>query len=91
MSVSVDDVKKALCIDINDDDEVIQTYIDNAVEYVKTAVSETADLTKFKQFDYAVTLLAQFWYLNRDIDMKTQPYQVVSLIQQLKAKVTFIN
>lgn len=91
MGVTVDDIKKALCIDINDDDEIIQSYIDNAIEYVKTAVSETADLTQFKQFDYAVTLLAQFWYLNRDIDMKTQPYQVVSLIQQLKAKATFIK
>lgn len=91
MAVTVDDIKKALCIDINDDDEIIQSYIDNAVEYVKTAVSETADLTQFKQFDYAVTLLAQFWYLNRDVDMKTQPYQVVSLIQQLKAKTTFIK
>lgn len=91
MAVTVDDIKKALCIDINDDDAIIQLYIDNAVEYVKTAVSETADLTQFKQFDYAVTLLAQFWYLNRDVDMKTQPYQVVSLIQQLKAKTTFIK
>ena len=91
MTVNVVDVKKALCIDISDDDELIQSYIDNAVEYVKTAVSETADLTQFKQFDYAVTLLAQFWYLNRDIDMKTQPYQVVSLIQQLKAKITYIS
>lgn len=91
MAITVNDIKKALCIDINDDDEIIQSYIDNAIEYVKTAVSETADLTQFKQFDYAVTLLAQFWYLNRDIDMKTQPYQVVSLIQQLKAKVIFIN
>lgn len=91
MTVQVSDVKKALCIDIDDDDEIIQTYIDNAIEYIKTAVSETADLTKYKQFDYAVTLLTQFWYLNRDIDMKKQPFQVVSLIQQLKSKVISIN
>ncbi|WP_290033555.1 head-tail connector protein [Ligilactobacillus cholophilus] len=91
MTVQVSDVKKALCIDIDDDDEIIQTYIDNATEYIKTAVSETADLTKYKQFDYAVTLLTQFWYLNRDIDMKKQPFQVVSLIQQLKSKVISIN
>lgn len=91
MTVQVSDVKKALCIDIDDDDEIIQTYIDNATEYIKTAVSETADLTKYKQFDYAVTLLTQFWYLNRDTDMKKQPFQVVSLIQQLKSKVISIN
>lgn len=31
-----------------------------------------------------MSLLTQFWYQNRDIDMQNTPYQVRSMIQQLR-------
>lgn len=84
MAVTVDDIKNSLRIEITDDDDMIKTYIDTAKEYVQNAVKKDADLSKYKQFDFAVSLLAQFWYLNRDTDMKKTPYQVVSMIEQLR-------
>lgn len=87
MSVSVDDVKQALCVEINDDDSIIQDYIMSAEAYIQDAVSPTADLSEYQQFDFAVAMLAQFWYLNRDVAMQKQPYQVTSMIQQLRSKI----
>lgn len=88
MSVSVDDVKQALCVEINDDDSIIQDYIMSAEAYIQDAVSPTADLSEYQQFDFAVAMLAQFWYLNRDVSMQKQPYQVISMIQQLRSKIS---
>lgn len=84
MAVTVDDLKNSLRIEITDDDEMLQTYIDTAEEYVQNAVNENVNLSQYKQFDFAVSLLAQFWYLNRDTDMTKTPYQVVSMIEQLR-------
>ena len=84
MAVTVDDLKNSLRIEITDDDNMIQTYIDTAKDYVQNAVNSNVDLTQYKQFDFAVSLLAQFWYLNRDTDMVKTPYQVVSMIEQLR-------
>ncbi|WP_353990033.1 head-tail connector protein [Pediococcus argentinicus] len=89
MSVTVDDIKKSLRIDLTDDDSMIQMYIDTATQYVLDAVDSsttTAVLSKYEQFDFAVSLLTQFWYSNRNSDMKETPYQVVSMIQQLRGK-----
>ncbi|AEV94899.1 head-tail connector protein [Pediococcus claussenii] len=86
MSVTVDDIKRSLRIDLTDDDEMIQTYINTANQYVLDAVGGQTDITKFEQYDFAVSLLTQFWYANRNIDMKETPYQVVSMIQQLRGK-----
>ena len=84
MAVTVDDLKNSLRIEITDDDRMLQTYIDTAEDYVTNAVNSNVDLTSYKQFDFAVSLLAQFWYLNRDTDMTKTPYQVVSMIEQLR-------
>lgn len=84
MAVTVDDLKNSLRIEITDDDRMLQTYIDTAEDYVTNAVDKNADFTGYKQFDFAVSLLAQFWYLNRDTDMAKTPYQVVSMIEQLR-------
>ena len=87
--VSVDTIKDALRIDGNDDDELIQGYIDTAEEYVANAVidglaSET--LISSSKYRLAVIILVQFWYSNRATDMKQTPYQVRSLIQQLRGE-----
>ena len=83
----VNNFKQALYLDGNDEDELIKDYLANAKQYVQNAVSIDADLTKYQQYEFAVQMLAQFWYQNRGIDMQKTPYQVVSMIQQLRGLV----
>lgn len=90
MAVTADSIKQSLRIDLSDDDTIIQTYIDTAVAYIQNAVDSTqtvGQLEAYPQFDFAVSLLVQFWYSNRDTDMKETPYQVVSMLQQLRSKI----
>ena len=87
--VSVDTIKDALRIDGNDDDVLIQGYIGTAKEYVANAVIDgpaSEPLTSSFKYRLAVIILVQFWYSNRATDMKQTPYQVRSLIQQLRGK-----
>lgn len=83
----IDNFKQALYLDGNDEDGLIRDYLTNAKQYVQNAVSADADLTKYHQYDFAVQMLAQFWYQNRGNDMQQTPYQVVSMIQQLRGLV----
>lgn len=84
--VTTDSIKEALRIDGDDDNQLIDDYIKVAKAYVDEAVGNTNDLTEYPQYNMAVSLLVQFWYSNRNIDMKKTPYQVVSMIQQLRGK-----
>ena len=87
--VSVDIIKDALRIDSNDDDTLIEGYIDTAKEYVANAVIDgpaSEPLTNNRKYRLAVIILVQFWYSNRATDMKQTPYQVRSLIQQLRGE-----
>lgn len=83
----IDNFKQALYLDGNDEDGLIRDYLINAKQYVQNAVSANADLSKYKQYNFAVQMLAQFWYQNRGVDMQQTPYQVVSMIQQLRGLV----
>lgn len=85
--ITPQDIKNSLRIEVTDDDEMIQQYITTAEHYVQNAVSSVVnvdDLYTYQQFQFAVSLLTQFWYQNRDIDMQNTPYQVRSMIQQLR-------
>ena len=87
--ISVDTIKAALRIDGNDDDTLIEGYIDTAKEYVANAVIDgpaSEPLTNNRKYRLAVIILVQFWYSNRATDMKQTPYQVRSLIQQLRGE-----
>ena len=87
--ISVDTIKDALRIDGNDDDTLIEGYIDTAKEYVANAVIDgpaSEPLISSSKYRLAVIILVQFWYSNRATDMKQTPYQVRSLIQQLRGK-----
>lgn len=85
--VTIDDIKQSLRIDVTADDSLIQGYLDNAKQYIKDAVDPDENLTQYPQYNFAVSMLVQFWYQNRDTDMKDTPYQVRSMIQQLRGKV----
>ncbi|MCT3248090.1 MULTISPECIES: head-tail connector protein [Lactobacillaceae] len=87
MAVTVDDIKLSLRIDVTEDDPMIKSYLEAAKDYVQTAVSTNEDVSMYKQYDFAVSLLTQFWYQNRVTDMTKTPYQVVSMIQQLRGLV----
>lgn len=85
--ITPQDIKNSLRIEVTDDDDMIQQYITTAENYVQNAVSSAVnidDLYTYQQFKFAVSLLTQFWYQNRDIDMQNTPYQVRSMIQQLR-------
>lgn len=87
IQITPQDIKNSLRIEVTDDDEMIQQYITTAENYVQNAVSSAIaidDLYTHQQFKFAVSLLTQFWYQNRDIDMQNTPYQVRSMIQQLR-------
>ena len=87
--ISVDTIKDALRIDGNDDDTLIEGYIDTAKEYVANAVIDGPvgePLISSRRYRLAVIILVQFWYSNRATDIKQTPYQVRSLIQQLRGK-----
>ena len=87
--ISVDTIKDALRIDGSDDDTLIQGYIDTAKDYVANAVMDdpaSEPLTSNRKYRLAVIILVQFWYSNRATDIKQTPYQVRSLIQQLRGQ-----
>ncbi|MFR0582149.1 head-tail connector protein [Limosilactobacillus mucosae] len=78
--------KAALVLDYvtDDDNQLIKDYITTAQSYVQNAVDPTSDLTSYPQYRFAYLMLAESWYLNRDVDMNKTPYQVRSCIQQLR-------
>src|SRR5699024_8565086 len=85
--ISVDTIKDALRIDGNDDDTLIEGYTDTAKGCGANAVidgSASEPLTTSRKYGLAVIILVQIWYSIRATDMKQTPYQVRSLIQQLR-------
>lgn len=87
LNMDINTIKTALRIDGNADDTLIQSYIDAAKLYVADAINGDIDsLINKNKFRLAVILLVQFWYSNRTTDMQKTPYQVLSLIQQLRGE-----
>jgi len=86
--VNVQDLKNSLRITHTLDDDLLQRYLDTATAYVTNAVNSNVnneEYNKYKQFDFAVSLLAQYWYNNRGIELKKQiPIEVLAMIQQLR-------
>jgi len=88
--IKLEDVKLSLRLDEDWDDGLLQNYIDTAQEYVISAVDHNIsvdEISKYKQFDFAVSLLAQYWYNTRNVDVdKPVPTEVLAMIQQLRGK-----
>lgn len=86
--VTKKDIKNSLRIDHDLDDDLIDQVIDTASHYVKSAIDSEATegvIEEYKQFDWAVSLLAQHWYLNRqEASSERMPLTVQSLIQQMR-------
>lgn len=86
--VEVKDIKNSLRIDHSMDDEMIKNLIETASEYIKSAIDSKAEkdvIEAYKQFDWAVSLLTQHWYLNRqEASSERMPVTVQSIIQQLR-------
>jgi len=86
--VKVDDVKNSLRIDHSMDDNLLEQLIATAESYVVHAVDSQLnkqDYEKYKQFDWAVSLLVQHWYINQQVaNTEHIPFTVTSLIQQLR-------
>ena len=86
--VKQEDVKNSLRIDHDLDDILIEQLIDTASSYIRGAIDSEAiddDIEGYKQFDWAVSLLAQHWYLNRqEATSERMPTTVQALIQQMR-------
>lgn len=91
MSVSLEDIKKALRIEHNEDDTMLMAYLTTAGDYVLNAVDKSLkDVPAFiedSRHDMAVSLLTQHWYMNRGVDGASYvPATVLSMIQQLRGE-----
>lgn len=88
--VNLQDLKNSLRITHELDDTLLQHYLDTATEYVIQAVNGNVgsdEYGKYKQFDFAVSLLTQYWYNNRNAAIKSQiPVEVLAMIQQLRGR-----
>lgn len=86
--ITKENIKNSLRVDHSLDDELIQQIIETTEEYILTAIDSKAnaeELKSLKQFDWAVSLLSQHWYLNRQESAKEHiPNTVLSLIQQMR-------
>ncbi|MGX4764248.1 head-tail connector protein [Holzapfeliella sp. JNUCC 72] len=84
--VKLEDLKISLRITHDIDDQILQSYIDTAEAYVMSAVNSKAtkeEYNKYRQFDFATSLLAQSWYLSPD-GREEIPTAVKSMINQLR-------
>lgn len=88
--VTLQDVKNSLRVTHALDDTLLQNYIDTAQDYIVSAVNNNVSLdefNKYKQFDFATSLLAQYWYNTRNTDTDKQvPTEVLAMIQQLRGR-----
>ena len=86
--IPVDDLKKSLRIDHDEDDAMLNAYLETAEQYVVAAIDQDLTSDAFesdRRFDFAVSLLAQHWYMNRGVAGATYvPDSVVRMIQQLR-------
>lgn len=85
--VALDDVKNSLRIDHTLDDELLQQLIETASEYIVNAIDsgKTAEDFPGNTFEWAVSLLTQHWYLNRqEASSERIPVTVQALVQQLR-------
>lgn len=86
--VNLENIKKSMRVDHTIDDFFINQLIDTAAEYIKSAIDSSAldeDMERYQQFDLAVSLLTQHWYLNRqEASSERIPVTVQALIQQIR-------
>lgn len=90
--VTLQDVKNSLRVTHALDDTLLQNYIDTAQDYIVNAVNNNVSIDefqKYKQFDFAISLLTQYWYNTRNTDTDKQvSTEVLAMIQQLRGRIT---
>ncbi len=86
--VEVKDIKNSLRIDHSIDDDLFDQLIMTASDYIIQAIDSNAKegiIEDYKQFDWAVSLLTQHWYLNRqEASSERIPVTVQAMIQQMR-------
>lgn len=86
--VTIESIKTSLRIDHSLDDQMIAGYIQTAAQYIVAAIDidySDGSLENERQFQFAVSLLAQHWYLNRqEASSERIPISVQAMIQQLR-------
>lgn len=86
--IDVKDIKNSLRIDHTLDDEMLQSLIVTASDYIISAIDSKAKegiIEEYKQFDWSVSLLTQHWYNNRqEASSERIPVTVQAMIQQMR-------
>jgi len=91
MLPKVEDIKNSLRIDHNEDNSMLENLIITADDYIFSAISASEEhyeaISEYKQYSWAVSLLVQHWYLNRqEATSHHMPNTVLSLVQQMRGK-----
>lgn len=83
-------IKISLRIDHEYEDSILSALIDTAETYIINAIdsNDTEGIIKeYKQFDWAVSLLVQHWYLNQqEASSERIPTGVQAMIQQMRGE-----
>lgn len=86
--LDIEDIKISLRIDHSLDDNMIFGLINTAKYYIISAIDTNADsmtIEAYEQFEWAVSLLVQHWYINRqEASSERMPITVTSMIQQMR-------
>lgn len=87
---TLENIKLALRLDHDYDNEILTVLIETAQEYIINAIDSTdtqGTIQAYKQFDWAVSLLVQHWYEGRlDAPKEHIPTTVQALLQQMRGK-----
>lgn len=91
MLIALESVKNSLRIDHEADDDLLMMLMATADEYVCSAITHEVEghrrIRYYPQYQWAMSLLAQHWYLNREEATNAHvPYTVTALIQQMRGK-----
>ncbi|KMJ54996.1 hypothetical protein AB685_29595 [Bacillus sp. LL01] len=89
--MELEELKKYIRIDFEDDDQEILAFYDRAKIYLKNQVGpiDETNVDMMKQYDQACAMLVQHWYDNREsfrIGNASYeiPYSLDSIVRQLK-------
>lgn len=84
MSLTLEEVKKFLRLDMPDDDTLLETYISTAEEYVKSACGEQVDLDNPKAHTIMLMLVGDYYENRSPYGQAKYSQNVSTILMQLQ-------
>lgn len=66
--MTLNDLKKHLIVDFDDDDGLIQAYMGAAIDYIQQTTGKTYDPAK-EVWNLAIKILVKHWYDRREVEL----------------------